>query len=447
MKPTEFFENLKALLAGVDPDEDTASVELDGATINFAAGLEAEVEVARSGKFIDMNKNTVEVTPELMKGLASSLDLTKHEPKLKLGHEPIKTDTPDFGSVVGLTYDEARDRLLAKIRPTQALVRRIREGAFNQRSMEFSIGQDGPRFLHLGFLGARKPAISGLAPVALAEDSVNQAVDGVIVLGYPEDETFLLGISAAERDSIAAEDFAGPGRSFPIDSQAHLDAAAHLIGKAADPGAVKAKAIAIAKRKGFTLPESWKEKDPNESAEGIDKPGRKESEEKSMAETATAEKLDRLKKQVIEGARDRVKAFLATNVKRIPNALIRAQVEDGLVSLMAQEAEAETEMVIAFAGPDGAEKKFAPSAFVMALLAALPEQVTAVETKETATEAKAKETETEVNFAEFPGATPESVHLHLSIEKERAEAKEKGQVIDYMTAAQRIEERRRNTKN
>ena len=63
MKLAEFFENLKALLAGVDPDDDTASVELDGATINFAAGLEAEVEVARSGKFVDMNRNVVEVTP------------------------------------------------------------------------------------------------------------------------------------------------------------------------------------------------------------------------------------------------------------------------------------------------------------------------------------------------------------------------------------------------
>ena len=163
-----------------------------------------------------------------------------------------------------------------------------------------------------------------------------------------------------------------------------------------------------------------------------------------MAETATAEKtIERLKKQVVDGARDRVQAFLASNVKRVPNALIKAQVEDGLVALMAYEAEAET--VIAFAGPDGAEKKFSPSAFIMALLAALPEQVTSTETKEVAKEG-AESTE-EVNLAAYPGATEESVLLHLSIEKERAESKEKGQVIDYMTAAQRVEERRRISKN
>jgi hypothetical protein len=66
-------------------------------------------------------------------------------------------------------------------------------------------------------------------------------------------------IPQADRDKIDSADFAGPDRSFPIDTQAHLDAAAHLIGHAADPAAVKAKAIRIAKRKGFTLPKAWQE--------------------------------------------------------------------------------------------------------------------------------------------------------------------------------------------
>lgn len=66
-------------------------------------------------------------------------------------------------------------------------------------------------------------------------------------------------ITQKERDSIADEDFAGPHHSFPIDSQEHLDAAAKLIGHADDPAAVKKKAISIAKRKGFKLPESWQE--------------------------------------------------------------------------------------------------------------------------------------------------------------------------------------------
>jgi len=68
-------------------------------------------------------------------------------------------------------------------------------------------------------------------------------------------------LSQKERDAIDDSDFAGPDQSFPIDTQAHLDAAAHLIGHAADPAEVKAKAIRIAKRKGFTLPQTWQDEE------------------------------------------------------------------------------------------------------------------------------------------------------------------------------------------
>src|SRR5579859_2699254 len=60
-----------------------------------------------------------------------------------------------------------------------------------------------------------------------------------------------------ERAGIPAEDFAGPDRSFPIRNQNDLENAARLIGHAADPEKVKARAKRIAKRKGLTLPESW----------------------------------------------------------------------------------------------------------------------------------------------------------------------------------------------
>lgn len=369
MTIADFLESLKSLLAKFTQDEpETAELSTGETTIKLSAGVEAEVEVARSGRFVDMNKNAVEITPDLMKGLATSLDLSKHEPKLKLGHEPIKTDTPDFGSVVGLAYDEAKDRLMAKIRPTLALVRRIREGAFNERSMEFTNPADPSkaRFVHLGFLGARKPAISGLAPVALADGAI---ADGVVVLAT---------------DAEVAEE---------------------------KPG------------------------------EGIDKAGKDGAEEKQMAEPA--EKIERLRNQVIDGARDRAKAFLAANVKRIPNSLIKAKVEDGLVALMTQEADADSPATFNLAGPDGKDKATTASAFVFALLAALPEQITAAEAAEEATNGAEPEA---VNMAEFPDADEESVRFHLSIEKERAEAKEKGAVLSYLEGAQRVEQKRRNVK-
>ena len=64
-----------------------------------------------------------------------------------------------------------------------------------------------------------------------------------------------------DRKDIPDEDFAGPDHSFPIVNQASVDDAAHLIGKADDPEAVKAKIVAIAKRKGLKLPDAWQGED------------------------------------------------------------------------------------------------------------------------------------------------------------------------------------------
>lgn len=68
-----------------------------------------------------------------------------------------------------------------------------------------------------------------------------------------------------ERAKIPEDDFAGPGRTFPINSQWHVEAAAHLIGHASDPSKVKEKVIAIAKRKGYALPEAWHDEDGTKS--------------------------------------------------------------------------------------------------------------------------------------------------------------------------------------
>lgn len=64
-------------------------------------------------------------------------------------------------------------------------------------------------------------------------------------------------ISEAERQAIPSDSFAGPNKTFPIDSQAHVFAAAHLYGQAADPERVKANVIRLARRKGYALPEGW----------------------------------------------------------------------------------------------------------------------------------------------------------------------------------------------
>lgn len=67
-------------------------------------------------------------------------------------------------------------------------------------------------------------------------------------------------IAKKERDALSSSDFGDPkNRKFPIRNQKDLDSAAHLVGRADNPEAVKKRIIAIAKRKGLTLPSAWTE--------------------------------------------------------------------------------------------------------------------------------------------------------------------------------------------
>lgn len=70
--------------------------------------------------------------------------------------------------------------------------------------------------------------------------------------------TYNRNFTQEHRDRLPDEDFAGPGQSFPIVTQADVDAAEHLIGHAVDPEAVKHRIIEIAKRKGLSIPDAWK---------------------------------------------------------------------------------------------------------------------------------------------------------------------------------------------
>jgi hypothetical protein len=66
-------------------------------------------------------------------------------------------------------------------------------------------------------------------------------------------------LTIAQRRKLPAAVFGDPARrKFPVLDQSDLDAAAHLLGKAADPAAVKRRLIAIALAKKLTLPDSWK---------------------------------------------------------------------------------------------------------------------------------------------------------------------------------------------
>lgn len=82
-------------------------------------------------------------------------------------------------------------------------------------------------------------------------------------------------VSKGERDKAGAEDFAGKGKSFPILKPEDVAAAAHSIGRAGSgnlgPSGLKARIIAIAKRKGWTsyLPKAWQGGDSTGTSESV----------------------------------------------------------------------------------------------------------------------------------------------------------------------------------
>jgi hypothetical protein len=94
----------------------------------------------------------------------------------------------------------------------------------------------------------------------------------------------LRDIPQSERDKMDSSDFAGPDQSFPIKTQADVDAASHLIGKAKDPAAVKARVISIAKKKGLKLPDAWM-KAAAEADETTEQETAEESAELTMYQT------------------------------------------------------------------------------------------------------------------------------------------------------------------
>lgn len=68
-------------------------------------------------------------------------------------------------------------------------------------------------------------------------------------------------LSAADRRALPVSSFGDPQRRlFPIIDQDDVISAGHLIGKAHDVPGVKARIIAIAKRKGLRIPVAWQTK-------------------------------------------------------------------------------------------------------------------------------------------------------------------------------------------
>lgn len=152
-------------------------------SVAFATGEVKKVEIARPGTFNAKIGGKTELTPEMLAWTAANFDSARDH-KIKLGHKPIDTDTPDYGDITGLEFSPSRGRLLAHIKPTDSLVEKNRKGEFRQLSMELGRREDGNlEFNHLAFLGAHRPAISELEAVSLAE-----GLQPVFLAAGPDDD-------------------------------------------------------------------------------------------------------------------------------------------------------------------------------------------------------------------------------------------------------------------
>lgn len=102
----------------------------------------------------------------------------------------------------------------------------------------------------------------------MAQELLDPELDALIPTQDTQTDITRRYYSQKERESMDESDFAGPHRSFPIKTQEDVHNAARLIGHADDPEAVKRKIIAIAKRKGFSLPDSWEAEGDKDGDDG-----------------------------------------------------------------------------------------------------------------------------------------------------------------------------------
>lgn len=382
----KFLSDLKALLLSAEAEETS--------TFQFAAGQPSEIEVARSGTFYPRVGKKVILTPDNLAQLASRFDPDR-EHLLKIGHGKVETHTPDYGRVTAARYDRAADRLFATVVPTEGMVERNRKEGFRRPSMELSLHEDGGfKIDNIAILGAHPPAITGLSPVELA---AAESSEGVTAFVFSEEEP---------------EPEKGDPPSFAVVEREK-------------------------KEGGVDNPSSF----PSEKSDD------EKAKEKTMSDTNAAElaaakgRLERFDKRAKTDAENSAKAFFAANVKKIPLAIRNAGGESFLAALLEADAKSAETTTLCFAA-GGKEQKATAAEGFMAMLAALPEQVTGKEAREIVTKDGAPPDDPdEAELAEFAGQDVDeaSVKLHFAAEKEVADAKGKGETITYLQGVLRAE--------
>lgn len=144
------------------------------------------IDVFRPGKFIALGGETCEFTADDLRAIASEYNYRVAPAPGVVGHP--KTDDPAWCWAESFTFDEERQRLVARMCDVHpAFAEAVAKGSYKKISLSLFApdalnnpkpGRWYPK--HVGFLGAAAPAVSGLAPVSFASD------DGAVTFEFAD---------------------------------------------------------------------------------------------------------------------------------------------------------------------------------------------------------------------------------------------------------------------
>ncbi len=120
--------------------------------------IERRFPVFKAGTHTDSGGQQRTWTPADLDHMASAYDPAHHEAPVVIGHP--KDNSPAFGWVKGLSHEDGMIYARAELVPE--FDEMVRKGLFKKRSI--SLYEDGS-LRHIGFLGARPPAVKGLPDI------------------------------------------------------------------------------------------------------------------------------------------------------------------------------------------------------------------------------------------------------------------------------------------
>lgn len=135
------------------------------------------IPIFRAGTHTAMSGARIEFTEDQLREAAASYKPASSEAPIVVGHP--KTDDPAYGWVKSLEFDEATKELVAiPHQLDEAFADMVDKGRFKNRSASWYLPEaennptPGKLYLkHVGFLGAKPPAVKGLRAVEFADEA------------------------------------------------------------------------------------------------------------------------------------------------------------------------------------------------------------------------------------------------------------------------------------